>query len=151
MKKVILCISLVLLCLMLNNCGTNKNELCGLPRRIYNKIQERYISDVIKSTEDDFIIDGYFGKFNDAYVVHIRELNVDCPADVIDPLKVAGSSFFLSCNEDILVYYKGELYGLKTAYNKKLLSEDDIKIIDVEYDKYEESFHGGKSEYCLDK
>ena len=150
MKKVILCISLVLLCLMLNNCGTNKNELCGLPRRIYNKIQERYISDYEK-TEDDFIIDGYFGKFNDAYVVHIRILNVYCPDDVRDPLKVAGSSFFLHCDEDILVYYKGELYGLKTAYNKKLLSEDDIKIIDVEYDKYEESFHGGKSEYCLDK
>ncbi len=151
MKKVILCISLVLLCLMLNNCGTNKNELCGLPRRIYNKIQEKYISDVIKSTEDDFIIDGYFGKFNDAYVVHISILNVDCPDGVKDPLKVAGSSFFLNCTENILVYYKGELYGLKTAYNKKLLSEDDIKIIDVEYDKYEESFHGGKSEYCLDK
>ena len=150
MKKIILCISLVLLCLMLNNCGTNKNELCGLPRRIYNKIQERYISDYEK-TEDDFIIDGYFGKFNDAYVVHIYELMVRCPDNVRDPLKVAGSSFFLSCDEDILVYYKGELYGLKTAYNKKLLSEDDIKIIDVEYDKYEESFHGGKSEYCLDK
>lgn len=153
MKKVILCISLVLLCLMLNNCGTNKNELCGLPRRIYNKIQEGYINDITegRKTEDDFIIDGYFGKFNDAYVVHIRELNVDCPLTILDPLKVAGSSFFLSCDEDILVYYKGELYGLKTAYNKKLLSEDDIKIIDVEYDKYEESFHGGKSEYCLDK
>ena len=41
---------------MLNNCGTNKNELCGLPRRIYNKIQERYISDY-ERTEDDFIID----------------------------------------------------------------------------------------------
>lgn len=150
MKKVILCISLVLLCLMLNNCGTNKNELCGLPRRIYNKIQDRYISDYEK-TEDDFIIDGYFGKFNDAYVVHILILNVYCPDDVRDPLKVAGSSFFLDCDEKILVYYKGELYGLKTAYNKKLLSEDDIKIIDVEYDKYEESFHGGKSEYCLDK
>ena len=74
-----------------------------------------------------------------------------CPTIPIDPLEVAGSSFFLDCTEEILVYYKGELYGLKTAYNKKLLSEDDIKIIDVEYDKYEESFHGGKSEYCLDK
>ena len=153
MKKVILCISLVLLCLMLNNCGTNKNELCGLPRRIYNKIQEGYINDITegRKTEEEFIIDGYFGKFNDAYVVHIYELMVMCPAIPIDPLEVAGSSFFLDCDENILVYYKGELYGLKTAYNKKLLSEDDIKIIDVEYDKYEESFHGGKSEYCLDK
>ena len=53
MKKVILCISLVLLCLMLNNCGTNKNELCGLPRRIYNKIQEGYINDITEGRKTE--------------------------------------------------------------------------------------------------
>ena len=59
-----------------------------------------------------------------------------------------------SAQHDRDEFRKAIKYAIKYLhedYKYRVLSEDDIKIIDVEYDKYEESFHGGKSEYCLDK
>ena len=108
-----------------NDCVLTYKEMQKLSRVIKRKTEDKN-----PETTDEGNICGFIGKYNEAYVILIpsgggipegRDYNV------------GGYDFWEPNPVLISVYYKNKVYSLSEAYEKKILSDENIKDI---YNKY---------------
>lgn len=103
---------------------------CGTDEETYIRIKEDYISTSAlysKYTIDDVDITCFSGSYNGAYVMMISIHN-SLALDVYVEKNVGGVNFTFPTSRELKVWKDGRFYSLEEAYEKGLLTTDDLGI-----------------------
>ena len=112
---------------------------------IYSTYRKSYAAEPYKSGNfrHDFFdrgkIDKRFGRYNFAVTFYFYFDTSEPHFMYLNHYQIEDYTFTFQCNQDIFVYYFGEVYGLKEAYENKILNIWNIKTIHRKYTRYLEN------------
>ena len=112
-------------------------EAISIKKMVVKHVNKMYKEEGIEEVVDidDCGIHAFLGEYNGAYVCAIERVLDGGPVGLYTDI-VAGYEFIVSGTFRIDVYYKGDFYFLLEAYEKGILSKENIENI---YNKYEET------------
>ena len=76
----------------------------------------------------------YYGKYDNAYCLKIYPEDKMFP-DVMTYVEVGGYTFEFGNNNTMVVYYGGEFYGLKQAYENGILDDNELAELYANYNR----------------
>ncbi len=128
MKKWYYVLLLLLLCVTFTACGTKSTRF---PRAIKSEIEEAWQKEMGKELNLDYGPYGYYGTYDGAVAFFSYG-----PTDRMWKISVAGIDFEWGSGANLWVYKEGIFYSLEEAYELKLLTEQNIKLISEYHERF---------------
>ena len=127
----------------LNNMNTDPDQIIDktgkLTDAIKSEIQIKYYERHIYSNGSPAQIRGIcYGVFGDAYCLMLTSPGVEYTTAMVY-IDVAGYTFEFGSSNTMIVYYNGEFYGLKKAYENGILNDAEVEEL---YNFYTETEWG---------
>lgn len=139
MKKILILLGLVYSIFMISCKETPNDTMTDLSEETSLKIREVYLksySNGYVGTIENISIVDYFGIYGESYAIIIGNDFLDIPSGArkvkIDDIEMCYSSY----GPIISIYNNGIIYSLKEAYEKELVSKEDLLKIKEEKDDF---------------
>lgn len=127
MKKIIVLFSILILSLFIVSC---KEKPVDTMDELSENTLLRIKKDYIKFTNEDLSVEDiavmyYYGKYNDSYAVVMHSIDAEYSewewAEKVGSVEITYSSGYFS-----MIYNNGQFYRLPEAFDKGLISENDL-------------------------